>query len=103
MHGSHYKSTKKYYPEGVLCWFPCDRYGERCGPALIVKRVPEKTFKWGDVDRGLETYKRMIEERKAPKLMSQLLSSSPASESIPEVKPSFFQYPPKNTHFYNWR
>ncbi len=102
MHGSDYRSTKKYYPEGMLCWFPCDRHGDRLGPALLVKKVPDKKRSWSDTDQGLETYKRMIAEQQEEKLISQVISSCAGFEGIPEVKPTFIQKPLRNTHFFKW-
>jgi len=39
--GYEHEATKKYYPEGALFWFECNRYGEMTGPALFVKFVPD--------------------------------------------------------------
>ena len=102
MHGSHFRSTKKYYPEGILCWFPCDRYGNRDGPALIVKRVPDKRRGMNATDQGLDKYRQMITESEAEKLTSSVISSCPGFEAIPDVKPVFIQKPVRNTRFYKW-
>ena len=102
MHGSYYRSTKKYYPEGLLCWFPCDKYGTQQGPALIVKKVPDKSIKNRDSDQGLSTYKRMLEEQNGEKLISSVFSSCFGFEPIQDTKPSLIQKPLLNTHFYKW-
>lgn len=85
MHGSKHKSTKKYYPEGMLCWFPCDHYGQQTGPALIVKRVPDYH---GTSDRGLEIYKQYAQTEK---LCSFMLSNEPGFEDLYMSRPKLAQ------------
>lgn len=104
MHGSNHRNTKKYYPEGILCWFPCDRHGEQKGPALLVKNVPDKSRRnrEGSPDRGLDVYRQMLEREKEGKLSSQVLSASHGFEDLICVKPVLFQYPPRNTRFYKY-
>ena len=74
MHGDEaydHEDTKKYYPKGVLMWFPCDIHGDRLSiPPIFIKFVPDKTV-WGEVDQGKN---RLIEANKARKRWPYLLS-----------------------------
>lgn len=67
MIGSKFKSTEKYYPEGVLCWFECDIYGQGTGNVLYIKHVPEK---YGRADDG---YKKLRAEIQREKSFKELL------------------------------
>ena len=96
MHKSKHKSTKKYYPEGTLCWFPCDHYGDQIGPALIIKKVPDKMPAFTDADRGLVIYKESL---KTERPCSYLFSNEPGYEDIYMKKPVLAQ-PVKYFHFY---
>jgi len=69
----HHESTKKYYPEGALFWFECNDYGEATGPAVFVKRVPDRTMQ-ATTDAG----KQRMEERLAMKpSVNDLFSRNP--------------------------
>ena len=102
MHGSHYKSTKKYYPEVMLCWFPCDMHGDQQGPALLVKPVQDARPAYSKADQGLNLYKDMMSENNKEKLISAVIAGCRGFEPIPDVKPKFVQKPPNYTHFYKW-
>lgn len=44
MHKAKYcktHTTRKYYPEGALFWFPCNEYGEQTDAAVFIKTVPD--------------------------------------------------------------
>ena len=63
------RKTRKYYPEGFLCYFACDLTGQRTGPATLIKRVPDKSV--GNVNEG---YKRMKEALAAVPTIPQLFN-----------------------------
>lgn len=99
MHGSkHYrhKSTMKYYPQGYLCWFPCNAYGEQIGPPLFVKTVPDPP-KGSNTDDGFQNLKEFMEYRPT---VSELVTEDPSFETISTVKPTFAQ-PYKKIHVYS--
>lgn len=56
-----HEETKKYYPKGALFWFECDKYGDIEGPALFVKRVPEKNK---SLDHGFKMLKEAWQHTK---------------------------------------
>jgi hypothetical protein len=63
MHGDEkysHEDTKKYYPEGALFWFECNKYGERSGPAYFVRNVPYKKYRQ-KTDKAFETLKEIRE------------------------------------------
>jgi len=61
--GHKTKAIQKYSPEGGLFWFPCNIEGVQKGPALFIKRVPDKSIK-GD-DQGFARLKE-YRSRKIP-------------------------------------
>lgn len=56
----HYRKKEKkmkYYPKGALCWFGCNIYGQREGPVVFIKNVPDKNAKYKQSDSGLQQIK----------------------------------------------
>lgn len=47
------KKRLKYFPQGALFWFECDKYGRRTGPAIYIKHVPDKTVGMHVPDSGM--------------------------------------------------
>lgn len=82
-----HEKTKKYYPKGGLFWFGCNAYGERDGPAVFVKNVPDKGF---NTDDGLNIVRR-ADEKVIP--VKQVFSREPVFVDIEEscVKPKLYQ------------
>lgn len=80
MHGDkHYKhhQTKKYYPKGGMFWFECNQYGEPCGSALFIMRVPVGKK---NTDSGFTRLKEA--QQKEPSLID-LLSNEISFEDNP--------------------
>lgn len=90
MHGSkkiEHEYTKKYYPEGVLFYFPCNIYGERCGTPILIKKVPDAK---ANSDQGFQELKQAA-ERKI--YLNELFSKEPKHEDMnfSSVKPILYQ------------
>lgn len=86
--GRHTKAMRKYYPKGALFWFPCDINGIQKGPALFVKRVPDKTC--AQTDQGLQIYKRFVDYK--PTLKEVLSRDASVLDLVQSnVKPKLFQ------------
>lgn len=82
-------STRKYYPEGALFWFECNQYGEAIGPAVFVKRVPDKTKTGSDLGKQIFD-EATVETPSVPELFSRDPWSIPLVTS--NVKPKLFQW-----------
>lgn len=91
MHGSkryEHESTKKYYPEGALFWFECNKYGEVIGPAVFVKNVPERK------DGHARQRKQRLEEALSQKCsLTDLYTNDPFAVPLQYsgVKPKLYQ------------
>ena len=71
-HGTYTpEECRKYYPVGALFYFECDEYGDRTGPAVYIRNVPDKTVT--SLDNGWQRYNQIIS--KVPSI-AELLSSS---------------------------
>lgn len=35
-----------YHPEGALCWYTCNQYGDPTGVTVFARRVPIKKYMW---------------------------------------------------------
>ena len=35
-----------YHPEGALCWYSCNQYGEPLGGVIFARKVPVKELMW---------------------------------------------------------
>lgn len=90
-HGARYYNhvhTKKYYPHGALFWFECNEYGKALGPAVFVKRVPDKTI--ASQDGGKQRLEQALSYSPS---VSELLSRNPWAVDLPYsgVKPRLWQ------------
>lgn len=56
------KEYKKFFPKGVLCWFPCDNNGNQTGAPVFIKRVPDKTNRFTD-DKWQRMKKELLREK----------------------------------------
>lgn len=84
-----HESTKKYYPEGALFWFECNQYGEATGPAVFVKRIPDRSLQGKDLGKKIYI-EAMMETPTLPKLFSRDPWSAPLETS--NAKPKLFQW-----------
>lgn len=37
---------KHYHPEGALCWYACNQYGDPTGEVIYARKVPIKNLMW---------------------------------------------------------
>ena len=91
MHGSRrhtYESTKKYYPEGFLCWFTCNQFGDQIGEAILIKKVPDRTKRKTDDGARFLAYEN---ERVIP--LWEKFSKDDSMTDYPQtgVKPQLYQ------------
>lgn len=35
-----------YHPEGMLCWYSCNKYGDLTGKVVVARKVPIESLKW---------------------------------------------------------
>ena len=86
--GRRSRASYKFYPKGALFWFPCDIYGVQNGPALFIKRVPDKTIKGDNNDQGKQRYEAYLKYRP---LMSEVLTRDKTMYPLAVVKPKLAQ------------
>lgn len=84
--GKRSRASYKFYPKGALFWFPCDIYGVQKGPALFIKRVPDKSIKQSD--QGKQRYESFLQYRP---LMSEVLTRDKTMYPLAVVKPKLAQ------------
>ena len=91
MHGDKrydHEATKKYYPEGALFWFGCNRYGEPTGESVFIRRVPDEQR--GKTDAGFE---RLRQAQARLPTLKELLCAEPGFDALEttHVKPKLVQ------------
>ena len=81
------KKKIHYYPEGALCWYGCNKYGEPNGVVVYIRDVPIKglMFAW-----GLKRKYRMRNFNKKRSLV-EVLCEDPKRENWKTVKPRLYQ------------
>lgn len=81
---THKKNRRAFFPEGYLCYFTCNVYGEPLGQAILIKHVPETRT------RRRKTFKDLEEEPVKP--LSQRLVFEENTTMLETVKPQFCQH-----------
>lgn len=82
-----------YHPEGMLCWYSCNRYGEPTGKIVLDRKVPIKNLMWSFSSKRKFRMKA-FSQRKAFK---DAFSTEKKVEEYKTVKPRLFQPVDKKT------
>lgn len=74
------KNRERFYVRGALCWFPCNKYGERVDdqPPILITMVPVK-------DRYVEQGKRRVEEIRKKKRKWNSILADEKNALIPDT------------------
>ena len=84
----HFKGTH-YHPEGALCWYSCNQYGEPTGEVVFAREVPIKNLMWSF------SFKRKFRMKDFDKHVEfkDLFSREPGYEDYKTVKPKLYSAP----------
>lgn len=85
-----------YHPEGAVCWYECNIYGEPTGHLIYVHRVPITSLMW-DFDKKRK-FKQINPDKPERKTIQFLLSHEPDAlqNHSSHVKPKLYQPPVLN-------
>ena len=76
-----------YHPEGALCWYECNQYGDPTGLVLYARKVPVEDLMWSFAEKKkfrMRNFGRI-------KTLQQSLSDEPGHELNKTVKPKLVQ------------
>lgn len=76
-----------YHPEGVLCWYACNKYGEPSGEVIFARKVPVKELMWSfSVKKKyrMEGFNRSVK-------FKNVFSREPRYEDYKTLKPRLYQ------------
>jgi len=82
----HFKG-KHYHPEGALCWYSCNQYGEPLGGIIFVRKVPVKELMWSFAYKKkfrMSGFNKTVE-------FKEVFSREPRYEDYKTVKPKLYQ------------
>lgn len=84
---------KHYHPEGAVCWYECNAYGEPTGGLIYVHRVPITSLMW-DFAKKRE-FKQINPDKPERKTIQFLLSHEhdALQNHDSNVKPKLYQPP----------
>lgn len=82
----HFKGVH-YHPEGALCWYSCNQYGEPTGEVIFARKIPIEGLMWC---YSLKRKFRMKEFHKTVEFKN-LFSREPGYEDYKTVKPRLYQ------------
>lgn len=87
---------KHYHPEGAVCWYECNAYGEPTGSLIYVHRVPIADLMW-DFDKKRK-FKQINPDKPERRTIQFLLSheSDALQNHDSHVKPRLYQSPVSN-------
>ncbi len=87
---------KHYHPEGAVCWYECNAYGDPTGNLIYVHKVPIEDLMW-DFNRKRE-FKRINPDKPERKTIPYLFSHEPnmLQNFSSSVKPKMYQPPVLN-------
>ena len=87
---------KHYHPEGAVCWYECNAYGDPTGHLIYVHNVPIKDLMW-DFKKKRE-FKQINPDKPERKTIQYLLSCEPGAlqNHDSHVKPKLYQPPVLN-------
>ncbi len=78
---------KHYHPEGALCWYSCNQYGEPLGEVIYIRNVPIKSLMWSF------SFKKRFRMNGFDKSVEfkDLFAKEPGCEICKTVKPELYQ------------
>lgn len=76
-----------YHPEGALCWYECNRYGDPTGVVIYARKVPIENLMWSFSQKK----KFRMRNFSRQKTIQQVLMSEPGHELYPLAKPKLYQ------------
>lgn len=87
---------KHYHPEGAVCWYECNAYGEPTGSLIYVHKVPIADLMW-DFEKKRK-FKQINPDKPERKTIQYLLSHEPDTlqNHDSHVKPRLYQPPVLN-------
>lgn len=77
-----------YHPEGALCWFSCNQYGDPTGSLIFARKVPIKSLMW-DFNRKREFRTKNLKPK--AKTLPEVLTHEPGTEDWEVRKPKLYQ------------
>lgn len=84
---------KHYHPEGAVCWYECNAYGEPTGCLIYVHNVPIAELMW-DFEKKRK-FKQINPDKPERKTIQFLLSNEPDAlqNHDSHIKPKLYQPP----------
>lgn len=82
-----------YHPEGMLCWYSCNRYGEPIGGIVLDRKVPIKNLMWSFSRKR----KYRLNSFSQKKTLKDAFYLEKKVEEYKTIKPRLFQPADKKT------
>lgn len=78
---------KHYHPEGALCWYACNQYGEPTGEVVYARKVPIENLMWSFTQKRkfrMQGFNKTVQ-------FNELFLSERGYEDYKTKKPILFQ------------
>lgn len=87
---------KHYHPEGAVCWYECNAYGDPTGHLIYVHKVPIEELMWNFKKK--REFKQINPDKPERKTIPYLLSHEPNAlqNYDSDIKPQMYQPPVLN-------